>query len=41
MEKVIAGNASAVIRMKPLEKGSYAFFGEYHENTAQGVLIAD
>ena len=39
VEKVIAGNATAVIRLKALTKGSYKFFGEYHEKTAQGVLI--
>jgi len=41
VEKVIAGNASATIRLKPLDKGTYSFFGEYHEDTAQGKLIAD
>jgi len=41
IEKVIAGKATAVIRIKPLKKGSYKFFGEYHEDTAQGVLIAE
>lgn len=41
VEKVIAGNSTAVIRLKPLTKGSYKFFGEYHEKTAQGVLIAE
>jgi plastocyanin len=41
VEKVIAGKATAVIRIKPQKKGSYKFFGEYHEKTAQGVLIAE
>jgi plastocyanin len=41
VEKVIAGNSSALIRLKPLTKGTYKFFGEYHEKTAQGVLIAE
>jgi plastocyanin len=41
VEKVIAGNASATIRLKPLDKGTYAFVGEYHEDTAKGTLIAD
>jgi plastocyanin len=41
IEKVIAGNASATIRLKPLDKGSYAFIGEYHEDTAKGTLIAE
>ena len=41
VEKVIAGKGTAVIRLKPLAKGTYKFFGEYHEKTAQGVLIAE
>ena len=41
VEKVISGNSSAVIRLKAQSKGSYKFFGEYHEKTAQGVLIAE
>ena len=41
VEKVIAGNASAAIRLKPLAKGSYAFFGQFHEDTAQGTLVAE
>jgi plastocyanin len=41
IEKVIAGKSSAVIRVKPLAKGTYKFFGEYNEKTAQGVIIAE
>ena len=41
VEKVIAGKGTAIIRLKALTKGSYKFFGEYHEKTAQGVLIAE
>lgn len=40
-EKVIPGKQSAVIRIKPLSKGSYKFFGEYHEDTAQGVVTVE
>ena len=40
-EKIIAGHADATIRIRPLEKGTYKFFGEYHEATAQGQLIAE
>jgi plastocyanin len=40
-EKVIAGKQSAVIRLKPLAKGTYNFFGEYHEDTAQGVVVVE
>ena len=41
IEKVISGNGTAVIRLKAQAKGTYKFFGEYHEKTAQGVLIAE
>ncbi len=41
VEKVIAGGQSAVIRLQPLDTGPYRFYGEYHEDTAQGVLVAE
>jgi plastocyanin len=41
VEKVISGKGSAVVRLKPLAKGSYPFVGEYHEVTAKGVLLAE
>jgi plastocyanin domain-containing protein len=41
VEKVIAGGQSAVIRLQPLDVGPYRFYGEYHEDTAQGVLVAE
>jgi plastocyanin len=41
VEKIIAGDGTGVIRLKPLAKGSHKFFGEYHEKTAQGVLIVE
>ena len=37
-EKIIAGGASAVIFVGPLEPGTYPFFGEFHPDTAQGRL---
>ncbi len=40
-EKVIAGNSDAIIRLKPLDAGTYIFYGEYHEDTAQGHIIAE
>ena len=39
-EKVIAGGQSAVIKVDPLDPGRYEFFGEYHEDTAKGALVA-
>jgi len=41
VEKIVAGKSSAVIRLNPLAKGSYPFVGEYHEQTAVGVVIAE
>lgn len=40
-EKVIAPKSQAVIYVGPLKPGRYPFFGEFHEKTAQGVLIAE
>jgi plastocyanin len=39
-EKVIAGGQTAVIKIAPLDPGRYEFFGEYHEDSAKGVLVA-
>ena len=40
-EKVIAGKSQAVIFVGPLAPGRYPFFGEFHEATARGVLVAE
>jgi len=40
-EKLVAPNGEITIRLHPLDKGTYAFFGEYHEDTAQGKVIAE
>jgi len=37
-EKIIPGNSEALIFIGPLDAGDYAFFGEFHEKTAQGTL---
>ena len=39
-EKVIAGKSTASVFIGPLKPGRYAFVGEYNENTAKGVVIA-
>ncbi len=41
VEKVIPGGGQAVIRIRPLAKGRYEFFGEYNEKTARGVLVVE
>lgn len=40
VEKVIAGGQSAAIKLGPLDPGRYEFYGEYHEDTAKGVIVA-
>ena len=39
-EKVIKGKSEAVISIGPLKAGTYKFYGEFHEKTAQGRIIA-
>lgn len=39
-EKVIAGNSEGVIYVGPLEAGTYPYFGEFNQDTAQGKIIA-
>jgi len=40
-EKIVAPGAKAVIFIGPLKPGRYEFYGEYHEDTAKGVVIAE
>lgn len=40
-EKVIPGNSRAMIRIGPLDPGTYDFVGEFHEATARGKLIVN
>ena len=39
-EKVIPGNSQAIIFVGPLDPGTYPFFGEFNQKTAQGKIIA-
>ena len=38
-EKLIPPKGKATIILAPLKKGEYSFFGEFHEETAQGKII--
>ncbi len=38
-EKFIPANSSVNIILAPLKPGEYSFFGEFHEETAQGKLV--
>jgi hypothetical protein len=41
IEKVIPGKTKGIVRVGPLKPGRYPFVGEYHEDTAKGVVIAE
>ena len=41
VEKVIAGGRTATVRLRPLGAGRFPFMGEYHADTAQGVVISE
>ena len=41
VEKVVAGHSSGSVRLRPLSPGRYPFMGEFHDKTAQGVVIAE
>ena len=40
-EKVIPGKSKGAVMIGPLKPGRYAFFGEFHEKTARGAVIAE
>lgn len=40
-EKVIPGGSTTTLLIGPLDAGEYAFFGEFHEDTAQGTIVAE
>jgi cupredoxin-like protein len=41
VEKVIVGGTYGAIHLRPLGPGRYPFMGEYHSDTAQGVVISE
>lgn len=41
VERVIPGNSESRIQLRPLQPGRYKFFGEFHDATAQGVLVVE
>lgn len=40
-EKIIPGGSSIKIILARLKPGEYRFFGEFHEETAQGRIIVE
>tara|TARA_B110000503_G_scaffold132481_1_gene208481 strand:- start:802 stop:1152 length:351 start_codon:yes stop_codon:yes gene_type:complete len=40
-EKIIPGGTKATIYIGPLQPGKYTFMGEFHQATAQGVIVVE
>ena len=40
-EKIVTARGKVTIKLKPLAAGKYPFRGEFHDATAQGVLIVE
>jgi plastocyanin len=40
-EKVVAGGSSIIVHVLPLKAGKYLFYGEYHEDSAKGHVVAE
>ena len=40
-EKIVMPNSSVQIYVGPLSAGHYKFFGDFHQDTAQGALIVE
>lgn len=40
-EKVISPESKANIYIGPLEPGRYPFYGEFHDKTARGTIVAE
>jgi len=41
IEKIVAGQSEIMVRVRPLAAGRYPFIGEYHPESASGVLIVE
>ena len=41
VEKIIPGKSKGLVRIGPLTPGRYDFFGDFHQDTAKGVVIAE
>ncbi|HLY58499.1 MAG TPA: cupredoxin domain-containing protein, partial [Stellaceae bacterium] len=39
-EKIVAAGQEITVPLGPLQAGEYRFFGDFHQDTAQGVLVA-
>jgi plastocyanin len=41
VEKIIPGKTKGLVRIGPLTPGRYDFFGDFHQDTAKGVVVAE
>jgi heme/copper-type cytochrome/quinol oxidase subunit 2 len=41
VEKVIIGGTYGTVHLPPLGPGRYPFMGEYHSDTAQGIVVSE
>jgi len=41
VEKVVVGGGTVSVRLRPLGPGRYPFQGEFHPESAQGVVISE
>ncbi|MGX2040830.1 cupredoxin domain-containing protein [Methylocaldum sp. MU1018] len=39
-EKIIPGKSQVTVSIGPLDPGTYDFFGEFHEESAKGRIVA-
>lgn len=39
-EKIVPGGKETIIYIGPVKPGRYPFFGEFHQDSAQGAVIA-
>ena len=41
VEQIVSGGETLQVRIPALKPGTYEFVGEFHENTAQGRIVAE
>ncbi|HZP75695.1 MAG TPA: cupredoxin domain-containing protein [Pseudolabrys sp.] len=41
VEKVVGGKSKGIFRVGPFKPGKYDYFGDFHDDTAKGNLIAE
>ena len=41
VEKIIPGGSTGLVRFGPLSAGTYVFFGDFNQSTAQGKVTAE